>query len=704
MNNTTLKIGARGSRLSIIQSQNAIQDIQRILPEFQAELIPYSSPGDQNLTLDLRESPADFFSRDLDQAVLNGEIDAAIHSAKDLPYPCAEGLDWFWLPFNEDARDVIVLQKNRTFEHLPPQPVIGISSERRDAYCRQRFPQAIFKPIRGTIEHRLQQLDDGHYDLLIMAAAALHRLNLTERVSEYISLQDLPPPDGQGFLAVTFRKNDQRFLHLRQRFVKTVTFAGGGIGEHAISTAALEALKHCDVCLYDDLLDTSIFNQCPPTIRFISVGKRSGAHRMKQTEITALIAELARQGKRLVRLKGGDPGIFGRLSEEIEALTDLQLPFRVLPGIPALCTATTGTGLLLTRRNESRGFCVMTPDPTASEISILPEPISKQPLVLFMSIGKCKAICQDLSRQYPESTPTAAVFNAGMGDELILEGTLATIDKIINQHFGNYTAEVSPPGLLIIGNYASPKFQKIGLLTQQRIWLTCSSILQEKGRQKILDYNGRVIEKSLIQLQSVPTQHLESQLLQAGYLIISSPGTIRFLMQELHRLSLDIRQLPPIICCGNGTKEELAKHHLKPMFMPEHDFSTKGMTKLILQNIPLTAKLLRLRSDIAGTHLTTTLQQAGYQLEECILYKTADAPIEQFPQCDVIFFASSSAVHSAVRQFGTAPLAQKQLLAIGTPTAETIVKLGLPPPLLSPRATIEDAIDYLATQALKQRL
>lgn len=704
MNNNTFKIGARGSRLSIIQSQNAIRDIQQILPEFQAELIPYSSPGDKNLTMDLRESPADFFSRDLDKAVLKGEIDAAIHSAKDLPYPCAEGLDWFWLPFNEDARDVIVLSKNLTFEQLPECPVIGISSERRDTYCRQRFPQATFKTIRGTIEQRLQQLDDGHYNLLIMAAAALHRLNLNERISEYISLDDLPPPDGQGFLALTFRKNDQRFLHLRQRFVKTVTFAGGGIGEHAISMAALEALNHCDICLYDDLLDTSIFNQCPPTIRFIPVGKRSGAHRMKQPEITALIAELARQGKRIVRLKGGDPGIFGRLSEEIDALTELQLPFRVLPGIPALCTATTGTGLLLTRRSESRGFCVMTPDPTTSDISILPEPITQQPLVLFMSIGKCKAICENLCNHYPESTPIAAVFNAGMGDELILEGTLATMDKIISQHFGIYTAEVSPPGLLIIGNYSSPRFQKIGLFANQQIWLTCSQTLQEKGVQKILDYNGHAICKPLIKLQSISTQHLEKQLKQTDYVIISSPGTIRFLMQELHRLNLDIRQLPPIICCGNGTKEELAKHHLKPAYVPDHDFSAKGMIDLILQQIPTNARLLRLRSDIAGSDLTQTLQQVGYHIEECILYKTEDAQIDQIPQCDVIFFASSSAVRSAVRQFGIAPLASKQLLAIGKPTAETIVKLGLPSPLLSPCATIENAMDYLATELLKQKL
>ena len=102
-------VGARGSSLSIAQTRSALTDLHKILPAVQFKLQKVSTPGDRDKKKDLRVSPADFFTKDLDDALLSGKIDCAVHSAKDLPEPMPEGIDWFWLPWSEDARDVIIM-------------------------------------------------------------------------------------------------------------------------------------------------------------------------------------------------------------------------------------------------------------------------------------------------------------------------------------------------------------------------------------------------------------------------------------------------------------------------------------------------------------------------------------------------------------------------------------------------------------------
>ena len=109
-------------------------------------------------------------SRRLDEALLREEIDCAVHSAKDLPGTMPGGIDWFWLPWHEDARDAVILAPGCTRSDLPPDPVVGISSDRRETWCKQQFPKARMKPIRGNIEERLAQLDAGDYDMILMAS------------------------------------------------------------------------------------------------------------------------------------------------------------------------------------------------------------------------------------------------------------------------------------------------------------------------------------------------------------------------------------------------------------------------------------------------------------------------------------------------------------------------------------------------------
>ena len=188
--------GTRDSRLSLAQTRQAIERLCGIFPSLKFELVSMSSPGDRDKATDLRLTPGDFFTRDLDEAVLEGRIDCAVHSAKDLPDELPAEMDLLYLPWTEDPRDVLILPQGVSV--IPDAPRIGVSSARREDYCRKRFPDAVMLSIRGNIDQRIRQLDIGDYDLLIMAAAGLNRIGMADRISEYIPLHELTTPPGQG--------------------------------------------------------------------------------------------------------------------------------------------------------------------------------------------------------------------------------------------------------------------------------------------------------------------------------------------------------------------------------------------------------------------------------------------------------------------------------------------------------------------------
>ena len=152
----TFKVGTRPSNLAVAQARAALNQIELQIEPHRFEIHSLSTAGDRDRSTDLRQSPADFFTNELDAALLDGTIDCALHSAKDLPEPLSPEIDWFWLSHREEPRDALVLRANQTLEDLPPNPIFGISSDRRATYTTEQFPHAIHQSIRGNIEERLE--------------------------------------------------------------------------------------------------------------------------------------------------------------------------------------------------------------------------------------------------------------------------------------------------------------------------------------------------------------------------------------------------------------------------------------------------------------------------------------------------------------------------------------------------------------------
>jgi len=651
MANLNFKAGTRSSKLARVQTRDALDKLETMFPGCSFEDVALSSPGDRDLQSDLREAPVDFFTQDLDNQVLDGTLDCAVHSAKDLPDPVREGLDWFWLPWREDPRDAIILAPGRAMENLPPDARIGVSSDRREAYCRKHFPDAQLCTIRGNIEERLQQLDNGDFDLVVMAAAALIRLGLVDRITQWISLEELPPPDGQGYLAVTFRAGNEHFLRLRSCFAKAVTFAAAGIGSGGTCTLdVLKALQQCDVCLHDALMGPDLLDRVPAHVARVHVGKRSGRHSLPQPEITTLIAHYARRGLRTVRLKGGDPGIFGRLAEEVDELDKLHLPYRALPGVSSLTAATTGTGMLLTRRGLSRGFCTMTPRTAGGGVgSVDSKERAALPIVFYMAVSVSGQIAKELIDDgiAPE-TPAAIVFDAGSDQSRVLSGTLDDIgEKAVAEAHGR-------PGVLIVGEVCRHRYHtEWGAMQGQRILLTCSQALQDTASALVADYGGVAVCRPMISLVPSPGG-LECVRQIAGYdhVILTSPSAVRCFAELLRQADIDLRRVPSLVTCGGGTTAAVEALGLKVDIEPESDFGAAGLLQAVKQQMPAGGRVLRLRSDKAGPGLAEALRQDGAIVDDCVVYTNESIAYEACPDFDAVFFASASAFEAFDRLWG----------------------------------------------------
>ena len=701
------RAGTRDSQLAQTQTAGALRQLESLLPGVTFDMVTASSPGDRDRQTDLRVSLGDFFTQDLDNAVLSGELDCAVHSAKDLPDPVAAGLDWFWLPWREDPRDAVILRPGETRENLPPEPRVGVSSDRREAWCDSQFPNARQVPIRGNIEARLAQLDAGDFDVVVMAAAALFRLGLEDRITEWIPLSELQVPDGQGVLAVTFKAGDERFTRIRSLFVRPVTFAGAGVGSAELCTqATVDALRHCDVCMHDTLMDEALLNELPASATCINVGKRSGAHTVPQKDTTRMILDYARRGVRVVRLKGGDPCVFGRLAEEAEALDQLRLPYRVIPGISSLSVMGASTGILLTRRGTSNGFTVMSGRGQGGTTnSVRADDRQQLPLVFFMSLSVLPDLLAQLREDgISDDLPAAVALEVGSSREHTVRGTVGTIAEQLAEVIE--TAERTPAGLVVVGDVARFGFSREwGALQGQRVLLTCSDVLQPQAKRRVVDAGGIPVSQPLIRLSlDSAAGNAIAGCVDVDWLVVTSPSAVRCLLSELHRQTVDLRRLPRILACGPGTLRELNAAGLVPDAVPQRDFGAEGLLSVAGECVQPGERVMRVRSDVAGPALAEALREHGAVVDDVCLYRNEPIACGALPPFDTIFFASSSAVAAFMAAWGVDALDGKTVLAIGKPTAKALAKAGIADVLLGPEATVESAIACLASNGVQHRI
>ena len=209
-----IRVGSRGSALALLQNDEVLGQLRPLFPDTEFQVITVRTQGDINSTAPLAGMGLGIFVSEIERRLLNGELDMAVHSLKDMPTKLPEGLTLGAVLARKDPRDVLTNRWHCPLADLPEGARIGTSSPRRQAQMKSLCPQATVVPIRGNVETRLRKAQGEDYDGAVLAAAGLIRLGLTEHIAAYLSPQRFVPPPGQGALAVEVRADDDRMLDM----------------------------------------------------------------------------------------------------------------------------------------------------------------------------------------------------------------------------------------------------------------------------------------------------------------------------------------------------------------------------------------------------------------------------------------------------------------------------------------------------------
>lgn len=405
---------------------------------------------------------------------------------------------------------------------------------------------------------------------------------------------------------------------------------GAGTGEAGLITAAgIHWLSQCNTVIYDRLVDPAILDAIPPNAERIFAGKAPGQPGPSQEDINALLVEKVRAGRRVVRLKGGDPLIFGRGGEEADALAEAGLEFRILPGVTAAATAAAFAGIPLTDRRlaSSVTFVTAHEDPQKQTSSLSYDALARMgTLVFYMTVRNLPDVAERLIRAgRSPHTPAAVVQEAGTPRQQKVTADLATIASRAVE------AGITPPAVLIVGEVVSlherldwfcrlPLRGKTILLTRpEERNVTLRPLLEAHGAT-VLPVPTIIIAPPE---DIAPLDEALRHMREYDWVVLTSPSGAEMVLDRLGELGLDARTFGParIAAIGESTRQALARGGLRADLVPE-PHTTEALSDALTEKDVSGSRLLLLRSDLAEPALADRLQQAGATVHDVTAYRT----------------------------------------------------------------------------------
>ncbi len=650
--NKKIRVVCRNSPLSLLQ----VKEVFSLLPQVKYNLLELASFGDKNKHISLLDSvtAGDFFTRELDKTLLDNEADIAIHSAKDLPYPLLSGLELYCLTKAVDKTDSLVSKGNLTLLQLPARSRIGTSSNTRKVELSKLRPDITVVGIRGTIEERIAQIDNGYIDALIVATCALKRLGLSSRIAEILPFKTHPL---QGNLAVVGRKNNPELKALFSPFdIRTdygkVTLVGFGPGNPDLLTLGGDkALSAANIIFHDDLIDKDFLEKYKA--EKIYVGKRKDKHSHHQDDINELIYQAAIAGKAVIRLKGGDPMIFAHGREEVDFLQSRFVEVEVIPGISSGIAFSAYTHIPLTHRGISSSVAFVTGH-SDKDVQIP----NVDTLVYYMAGANISAIAKKLiTAGRDPDTPVALVHNVSLPGQKTFFSSLKELQFSVIKY--------PTPILVVIGNVVA--FENSDAY-EQHILVTGTTCAEYQGR-------GNIVHTPLIKVQKtqVNAQYktLKEKINTYNWIVFTSRYGVRFFFEILNEIRFDIRRLGTIkiASVGKTTTAELSKYQIYPDVESETE-SAEGLI-YYFKEIKLTGnKILLPRSDKGLKYLSGELESLGNQITDIPIYiNTINHHAEKvdLSRFRKIIFSSPSGVEAFKNLYGEIPIGV-QLIAKGKTT------------------------------------
>jgi len=494
-----------------------------------------------------------------------------------------------------------------------------------------------------------------------------------------------------------------------------VYLVGAGPGDYKlISVRALEYIQIADIIVYDRLADDRLLSTARPDVELVYVGKASSAHTMRQEDINQLLVDKAKEGKIVVRLKGGDPFVFGRGGEEALLLVENKILFEIVPGITSAISVPAYAGIPVTHRGIATSFAVVTghEDPTKAESTIKWSHLATavDTLVFLMGVENLSHITANLIKHGRSENTPAAVIQWGTKPE----------QRVLVTTVGQAAADVAkqgikPPAIFIVGEVVN--------LRQQLAWfdqrlLFGKTVLVTRAREQASTLTSELealgaqcIEAPAIKLVP-PESYAEldesiDKLNTYNWLIFTSVNGVEYFFNRLHVMKRDSRALGHvhIAAIGAQTAAKLKGYGILADIVPL-EFRAEGIVAALTGRIEQGMSVLIPRALVARDLLPEKLREMGATVDVVPVYRTlvGDADGEMLTEklatgsIELVTFTSSSTVTNLLDLLGaqgTELLKNAKVACIGPITASTCLEYGITPDIIAEEYTIKGMVQAI---------
>jgi len=470
-----------------------------------------------------------------------------------------------------------------------------------------------------------------------------------------------------------------------------VYLVGAGPGDPGLmSVRSLELIAIADAVFYDRLIPPGAIAGARPDAELVYVGKQPGVPSVPQEEIGQRLIDAAREGKSVVRLKGGDPFVFGRGGEEGEALREAGVEFEVVPGITAGVAATAYAGIPVTHRDDASAVAFVTghEDPEKPESALDWEALASFPgtLVFYMGVKRLgdNAAALIAAGRDPEE-PAAAIERGTMTGQRTVVSSLGEIAEAVERE------QVKAPALIVIGQVARRR-EQLGWLERRplhgrRVVVTRARAQASGFARTLRELGADVVELPAIRIEPrIESQEVRGAMSRLGdysLVCLTSPNGVHLLFEAMQEGGHDARALAgaTVAAIGPGTARALAGHGVAADVVPER-FVAEALVEALTAVEVKGNRVLVARAAEARDVLPDALRERGAEVDVVPLYETVreepgDAEIEAAQSADYVTFTSSSTVTNLTAVLGDRFPRNARIVSIGPITSETIRNAGL---------------------------
>ena len=461
-----------------------------------------------------------------------------------------------------------------------------------------------------------------------------------------------------------------------------IYLVGAGPGSYELLTLrAYEVIKRADVVIFDRLAGDGVLSLIPESAECIDAGKISGFHKINQREIERIMIERSREGKNVVRLKGGDPFLFGRGGEEAEAIIRAELEFEIVPGVSSALSVPAYSGIPATHRDYCSGVNIFT---AHDKNNMIPD-FNNTTSIFLMGVANSFELQEKLLQSMKPETPCAVIENGTMSSQRVIRCRLSELHEEIIRN------AVTPPALIIVGKTAELNLNRRENLplNKKRIIIT-----RPEGRGEKLSFMLRNLGAEVIMMPVIKTVTIKKSLDDveiSGYdwAGFTSVTGVNSLIEILRMTGRDIRELgnSKIAAIGSATKEALNSHGLKTDYVPDI-FDGKNLAEGLVKR---GGKILMFRAENGTPEIDKVFRENEISFKNICVYRINYVKLSHVPNfADIIIFTSSSTVRGFAENTDT--LRGSLAVCIGKQTADEALRAGFKNIRIAERAEAESIV------------